>query len=768
MKRTVKLLAVAMVALLMLPAVGASASTGTETEPSGVVVIVLAPYLTWQDVLGGTMPETSELAREGAIGNLNTCASARFTSTVTQTHAALTISASSSSASDASAPAAYSVTEHYEVGDAADAYDRFMGRNPGDSAVVFLGLPRIQRANESQTLDTQIGALGQAIHDAGGATAALGNSDYGYEVRQTWQSRPAALVAMDSEGLVDYGDVSAKLLMSDPDAPYGVSTDVEVMRFAFASAVRGVATDGGPGLVVVDPGDAERAQRFATDVADDVAVEHRVKANVKTDQIVGMVRDNLPADATLIVLSQIPATPESGPVGFAPLIVSGDGWKGVITTPSTHRVGITPELDIAPTVLAELGIARSVAMLGNAISSDGSSLSLDERVTELESLNTMAVAVDTVRLTVTNTYIGITIALLLVGTFFMLRIKRRRPAWAHKVFSLLRNGLLFMLCVPVSATLMYLVVPRPDSPSLVLLLLVGVSAVLWLAAIVVARRFGPGFAAGAVGLVTAFVLIVDQLLGAPLSFSGLFSYSPLWGARYYGIGNEGASILVGGGLVGVALMFDHFREARWVTPVKQWVLPVFALLVVAVTAAPFWGANVGVAAWGFAAFGIAWLQMNGHKVTWKMALLGVLSVVVIVGLFSVYDLSAAGDGGQTHLGRAWESAEEGGVSALWTIVARKAETNMRVLRASNWSYLLFAILGFLAYMRWRPHGDFADALNKYPNFGIAMTAALIGSLVGYFTEDSGIVIPALVMLYVAGSILYLMLSDAAAEQGEAA
>ncbi|MBN2404852.1 MAG: hypothetical protein JXE06_04650, partial [Coriobacteriia bacterium] len=128
MKRTVKLLAVAMVALLMLPAVGASASTGTETEPSGVVVIVLAPYLTWQDVLGGTMPETSELAREGAIGNLNTCASARFTSTVTQTHAALTISASSSSASDASAPAAYSVTEHYEVGDAADAYDRFMGR----------------------------------------------------------------------------------------------------------------------------------------------------------------------------------------------------------------------------------------------------------------------------------------------------------------------------------------------------------------------------------------------------------------------------------------------------------------------------------------------------------------------------------------------------------------------------------------------------------------------------------------------------------------
>ena len=307
---------------------------------------------------------------------------------------------------------------------------------------------------------------------------------------------------------------------------------------------------------------------------------------------------------------------------------------------------------------------------------------------------------------------------------------------------------------------MYLIVPRPESPALVLLLLIGVAAMVWAGAVLLGRRFGPGIAAGGVGLLTAVVLIIDQLLGAPLSYSGLFSYSPLWGARYYGIGNEGASILVGGGLVGVALAFDHFRDAAWVEPVKRWLLPLFGLLIVAVSAAPFWGANVGVAVWGFVAFGIAWMQMNGHRVTWKSAFLAVLAVIVIVGLFSAYDLSVAGEGGQTHLGRAWESAGEGGVQALWTIVARKAETNFRVLRASNWSYLLFAILGFLAYMRWRPHGDFADALKRYPNFAIAITAALVGSLVGYFTEDSGIVIPALVMLYVAGGILYLMLTDA--------
>jgi hypothetical protein len=53
---------------------------------------------------------------------------------------------------------------------------------------------------------------------------------------------------------------------------------------------------------------------------------------------------------------------------------------------------------------------------------------------------------------------------------------------------------------------------------------------------------------------------------------------------------------------------------------------------------------------------------------------------------------------------------------------------------------------------------FADTLKAYPGFAVAMTAALWGSLVGYFTEDSGIVIPALVLLYVTGSLLHIMLS----------
>jgi hypothetical protein len=117
-----------------------------------------------------------------------------------------------------------------------------------------------------------------------------------------------------------------------------------------------------------------------------------------------------------------------------------------------------------------------------------------------------------------------------------------------------------------------------------------------------------------------------------------------------------------------------------------------------------------------------------------------------------------GGGPQTHLGRAIGSAEQGGWVELWNIVARKAETNMRVLTHTNWAYILVATLAFLGFMRWRPQGDFAETLSENPNFADAITVSLVAGLVAYLTEDSGIVIPALEVFYVGAGVVWLMLS----------
>jgi len=61
-------------------------------------------------------------------------------------------------------------------------------------------------------------------------------------------------------------------------------------------------------------------------------------------------------------------------------------------------------------------------------------------------------------------------------------------------------------------------------------------------------------------------------------------------------------------------------------------------------------------------------------------------------------------------------------------------------------------------MRWRPQGDFAGTLSDNPNFADAITVSLVAGLVAYFSEDSGIVIPALEVFYVGVGIVWLMLA----------
>jgi hypothetical protein len=66
-RRLLATLALAAALLLTAPAVASAAPA----PPSRLVVVVLAPYLTWEDVQRGDLPYLSDLVDESAVGNLN-------------------------------------------------------------------------------------------------------------------------------------------------------------------------------------------------------------------------------------------------------------------------------------------------------------------------------------------------------------------------------------------------------------------------------------------------------------------------------------------------------------------------------------------------------------------------------------------------------------------------------------------------------------------------------------------------------------------------
>jgi len=749
----------AAVAVACFASAGNSHATESAFTPQAQrVTVVLAPYLVWDDLTTTSTPTLLRLAENGAIGAANVRARVRAPGGVpSPTESALCISAGAWALPSSDALASFVATESYEgSGTAAEAYRRVFGAALGSARIGYLGLPQVQRFNESESTDAFVGVLGQAVADAGGLTAAVGNSDVGYPDTTIRFERPAAVVGADLEGRVNAGDVSADLLTESVASPYGRRTDLVRFADALQRVNQLTSSHRGPSLVVLDPGDMTRAREFASRATTGSAQAQRVAALRTLDAVVALAAKSAGDDGVVIVVSQALNTNQDGdPEGLGPCIVSGPGWSGYLTSASTHRAGIVTNLDVTATVLEQLGIVRPVEVLGNPMSAVAGPAAIGERVDHLQGMNVAATSIEIAKGSVLNLYIGFAVVLLIIAAFVVSRAHLWHAATARRIAAIVQGAVLLVLAIPVSSWIMFIVIRYPASAVVAVLTLLGVALVLWLIALALWRSSGPRIPVIALMALTVLVILVEQYFGAPLSFVSFFGYSPLPAARFYGMGNEAASILFGASLAGLALVLDEWRDASWAPAARRYGIAVLGVLVVGTAAAPFFGANVGVAIWGAVGYGLAWMLMNGRRVTWRTVVIMLVGVVLLIGAFAAIDLLGGGE--QTHLGRSLSSAEQGGVGELWTIAVRKAETNMRVFTRTNWSWVLIAVLAFLAFMRFRPKGDFADTLAENPRYADAITVTLVAGALAFFTEDSGIVIPALIMLYTGAGIMWLML-----------
>lgn len=743
---------------LLLPAHLFATSNTSAQQPSRQVILILAPFITWDDITPQTTPAIWESAKETSIGDIN--ARSRVKEEDGQpslTEGALTISAGAWPQVDSTAFAAYNVTERFEFDTAGEAYGRFVGQPVGDNKIVYLGLPKTTQFNETNAYTIIPGTLGDAIENQGGTTIAIGNSDLGYAADAQKTSRPAAIVAMNAKGTVQFGDVSETILKRDPTSPYGARTDLVAIRAQMA-AYKNEFKPGTPGLMVLDPGDGYRARQFSSLVAPLVAKRQWNESLQTVDSMYALAKQLYPA-ATIIVASQASMSEKLEKEGFGPIIISGMK-PGLLTSDSTQRPGLVTNLDLASTIYGILNIKTPVQVLGSPIRSAASAMdtaTIDERILLLKRMNNTAIAVDKNRPMVVNTFVTLTVLILVFGAFMIVRADKH---WRGSTVRIIKRGLylliLGVLSVPAASWLMFLIYRWPPSPTSVTLQLVAVALVLWAMAAFLSYRYGQRIPVIFLAAVTSVVIIADQLLGAPASFTNFFGYSPIAAFRFYGIGNEGASVLFGAVVVGLAMTLDQWPHSPIIKAVKSWGLPLIGFAVMFVCAAPMLGANVGVAAWGTVGFVLLWMLFHDKKITWLSVGGMIVAIVCIVVVFILID--KYGSGAETHLARAVGSAEQGGISQLVDIVARKAETNLRVLTKTAWAYILIAVVAFLAIMRWRPSTDFAVIFNENKYFGDAMTAILVAGLVAYFTEDSGIVLPALMVLYLGCGLVWLMLT----------
>ncbi|HYB23817.1 MAG TPA: hypothetical protein VED41_08470, partial [Solirubrobacteraceae bacterium] len=249
-----------------------------------------------------------------------------------------------------------------------------------------------------------------------------------------------------------------------------------------------------------------------------------------------------PAGELLIVLQRAGEAPGNELLWTAAAGLSGGGARE-LSSQSTNERGLVASFDVAPTILAYLGLAIPADMRGKPIVTDG-----PLRSASLRALMDRLHVIGPRRLKAFGFLLCAWLALLGVSALWP---DARARGWA------MRTGALGVLWAPVVA-----LVPAAIEPSAPVEYAIVALACLALGALTDALVRWPR--APLVPAVVAVVaLTADALAGTQLLMRSLLGPDPILGARFYGIGNElksGLAVLVAAAVA--AALYPAVRGRR--------------------------------------------------------------------------------------------------------------------------------------------------------------------------------------------------------------
>jgi hypothetical protein len=731
---------VALVVTAFVLASGVAVWSGGNAEPSSVaatrgaskVVLFGIPHVGLDDLASGRLPNLDRLVAGGGALAATSVRTQSGRPTTTEGYA--TLGAGTRVRADDQGGYAFDAGARLEGGTARQALERRTGVPVGDAEVAVVGGPAAVVANRGRHLSALPGELGTALERAGKRAAVVGNADTGYR-RGARSSllRPAAIAVMDDSGAVARGAVGRELLTGDAGAPFGYRADPEAVLAAFDRAI--AESD----VVLVDPGDTDRAAEFAPLAAPEVASRARDAALARTDALLGAVSERLPPDALLLVVSVAPPTREWR---LTPTVAVGAGVvPGYLHSPSTRRLGVVTLTDIAPTVLDALGVAAPDGMIGHPLRFHPTAG--PPNVELLRRTDRDAAYREQIYLPLTITFIVVQALVYLLAI-----VAFGRLGGAGRAARPLRLVVLAIAAYPLATFVLRAVpgVARLGGAGVLVLLAVDLAAV---ALATRARRHPLSPLAWILGATVA-MLCLDVATGARLQTSSLLGYSLHTAARFTGLGNTAFATLAA---TTVLLGAIHVHHA----PRRQEALLAVACLfgfVVLIDGAPGLGSDVGGILTLVPVFGLTLLVLSGRRLSWRaVAVAGAVTAFAIV-LATGIDMLRPVDS-RTHLGRLVADVQNDGIGVFGTTLSRKVAANFRTY-GSTWSWSVVIIALYMLYvLGWTP--GWRDLLPSGSSLRAGVVGTLAAGLLGYAVNDSGVVVTAVVFVYLGPFLTMLAL-----------
>lgn len=636
----------------------------------------------------------------------------------------------------------FNASELVDGESAGQVFQRNTGVTASDPAVVQTKIAAIRGINTYQRYHISPGMLGSLLRSNRVRTLVYGNSDQG-----PLASRNAVNIAMDTDGWVEGGDVSARTLIRDPDRPFGVRTDYDYVLDAVTRDATGRC------FAVVEAGDGRRLEASKADLLPDRYRHLRKLMLMECGRFLASLNRRLESSTDRYLLIFLVPTQGSevfdGGDRLTPVIFAGTGVpRGMLTTGTTKLPGVLTNIDLAPTVLAFFDIKPDASMLGSPVTG----ISRADAIQALRANNERMIRTMAARVPVLYGYVVCVGICVFLGIFSVLLHGRAANyfGWVLSA-SFLRPALMSLMLAPAVLWIAPALHVFGKLPSALFLAGVTVSAAIAMNRWVKDLRL----IFAIIGLTNVAVVTGDLVTGNTLLRQTILSYDPIAGIRFYGLGNECAGVLMGSTLLGVYALLDYLGRGRAL------ILPAVVFAAIAlIVGAPGYGSDFGGTITYIFAFGYAVMKARDMKLDVKtLAWMGGLGIVLLFGVIAANTVLSPDR--QTHIGRFFTNLAQGGPVVFMDTAVRKWSMNLRLMKYSVWIHFVYIFIIGLLVLFHRPVGVLQRTLSMHPAMNAGFAGILTGVVVAMLTNDSGVAMAATALLYLAPPLFMMVKAEMA-------
>jgi hypothetical protein len=499
------------------------------------------------------------------------------------------------------------------------------------------------------------GLLGKIFRRNAWQTRVYGNSD-----RFMQLLRPAGLLLMDQQGMVDGGVVDNSLTTLDPEFPYLRRLDPDKAFAVLKTAVKPRR------LIVLDFSDLAKLDFYRGAMLPSQYSLAKQAALQRLDRLVGRILDQWSSQEISLVLVSPSISLEAinDKRLLAPIIIrASDYIGGILTSGTTNWPGIVSNIDFFPTLLKLARLSAERQLDGRAFHVVNG-VGREERLNRLHQRNN---ASRKAQRPILDWYIGLITFGWLLGYAGIYLKWGKFGKWVLTGITVIPLTLILMPLLPpwswgvagflvLTAFLTGFFNLIPEAPTRFLVLTVAT----WL------------------------ILALDQATGWSLIRFSPLGYSPAAGARFYGMGNEFMGVFLPLSLLLAELVYQK-TQRRWST-----------LLIlgcsVAVLGWPQLGINFGgtlAAVTGFSFYLFRSYQWDlGNRKLW-LGIAGGLVLILMVGYWDALRPPEL----QTHIGRFFGLIFSNRFGRIFLIMGRKLAMNLKLLVFSPWARLIWLSLG---------------------------------------------------------------------------